>query len=657
MEWRAHIARFGGQWFSGELWVRITFLVLFALAALLRFWNLPNLPFTHDELSALVRIYPTLGETIQRGVIELDTHPPGVQVFEWIWTKVFGTGEAIVKFPFIALALLALFFLYRFALAWSSAPVALITTALLATLQYTVLYAQIARPYAIGFFTTALLADQLTRYLAHNTRRTLIGTGIAVVLSAYTHHFALLLAAIMVVTGFFLLRPEQRKAYSILCAACLLVYLPNLPIFLKQLSLGGLDGWLPPPDSAWISNYIAWIFHFSMVFGGAFGLLVIAALILRMRRSAPADPSRWFLLVWGLLPLAIGYGYSIWRSPVLQYSLVLFSFPYIIIALLSGLRALDRNWTVIACTVIAGLGTFTLIHDRQHYTIFQGSRYEAMVQAGFATIQEFGTDGSLVLFDAPDPQIEFYMRKHGLTRGEVPYVQLRGTNDPGALDSLLSRAEGKVVLLGLSNGYEPEDIARVQARFPNLLDRADHVEGRVYRFTDLGSEAPNAERTFMASLTGQEQPGVSVDIHSDLPTYLNERTGEQGWLFADREFGLALEVSLGSLGTKQKDEFEVVLELDSVASTSAIHVVVELRKDDSTFVYRSSSVLPYGPEARVAPIPLVTVASPEWIPNVHLKTYAFDPSKSLAKIKDLHVWQRKHNPIQNALFEPLERSH
>ena len=154
MHWREHIARYGKQWFPGEPWVRTTFLALFALAALLRFWGIQDLSYTHDELSALVRIYPTLGETIQRGVIELDTHPPGVQVFEWAWTKVFGMGEGVVKLPFIVLALAALFLLYRFALACTSAPTALVVTALLATLQYTVLYAQIARPYACLLYTS-----------------------------------------------------------------------------------------------------------------------------------------------------------------------------------------------------------------------------------------------------------------------------------------------------------------------------------------------------------------------------------------------------------------------------------------------------------------------------------------------------------------------
>ncbi|HRH37451.1 MAG TPA: hypothetical protein PK760_03850, partial [Flavobacteriales bacterium] len=132
--WREHIARFGTARTPGDPWARRTFWAIMVLAAVLRFWDLPHLPYTHDEISALVRIYPSLGETVQRGVVELDTHPPGVQVFEWLWTRMFSMEEADVKLPFVLFDLLALWLLYRFAQAWSGNAPALYLTALMAVL-------------------------------------------------------------------------------------------------------------------------------------------------------------------------------------------------------------------------------------------------------------------------------------------------------------------------------------------------------------------------------------------------------------------------------------------------------------------------------------------------------------------------------------------
>src|SRR5687768_17848353 len=50
---------------------------------------------------------------------------PGVQVFEWIWTRIFGKEEGVVKLPFILMSLAAIFFLYRVALMWTGSAVAL----------------------------------------------------------------------------------------------------------------------------------------------------------------------------------------------------------------------------------------------------------------------------------------------------------------------------------------------------------------------------------------------------------------------------------------------------------------------------------------------------------------------------------------------------
>ncbi|MCB0768069.1 MAG: glycosyltransferase family 39 protein, partial [Flavobacteriales bacterium] len=430
MDWRRHIARYGDGWFPGEPWLRWSFLAFFVLAAVLRFWNLAQLPFTHDELSALMRIYPTLDGTVRKGVIELDTHPPGVQVFEWAWTKVFGTSEAAVKFPFILLAVLALFPLYRFALAWTSVGTALVSTALLACLQYTVLYAQIARPYAIGFFTTAVLADQLTRYLAFERRRNLAWAVVAAVACGYVHHFALLLAGIMVASVFLLLRPALRKTYLIACAIMLLCYAPNGPIFFKQLGHGGLGNWLPPPDHDWIGNYLAWILHFSLPLMVLVGAVLVHGLLRSFGKERVNGPAVWLLPFWGLAPLVIGYTYSIWRAPVLQYSLLLFSFPYLLVWMFAGQRHVGRSLSLGAAALIAIVAATTLFTVRQHHLVFADSPYAAMVRVAEAELRSADADHTLILFDAPRPQVEFHLRRKGLTND--PAIQWPSELSPAA---------------------------------------------------------------------------------------------------------------------------------------------------------------------------------------------------------------------------------
>jgi hypothetical protein len=650
MEWRRHIARYGDGWFPGEPWVKWTFLALFAVAALLRFWNLPGLPFTHDELSALMRLYPTLGETIQRGVIELDTHPPGVQVFEWAWTRLFGTSEAAVKFPFILLALIALFHLYRFAIAWTSAGTALVSTALLATLQYTVLYAQIARPYAIGFFTIALLADQITRFLAFNRRTNLVGSGVAALLSAYTHHFSFLLAGIMVLSVFPLLLREQRKPFLVMCVVSAAAYVPNLGIFAKQLALGGLGNWLPPPEATWPLTYLRWILHYSwslmLVVGGAFAV----GLLLAMKRAGARDPARWLLPLWGLAPLVIGYSYSVWRSPVLQYSLVLFSFPFLIQWFFLGFRAAPK-WLVLATTSLFALtSTTTLILERQHYRVFADSPYAAMVRVAQNEVLRAGPEHTLVIFDAPRPQVEFHVMRHGLDRS-TPISWPRQQDQNELLKQLADPMWTRVVL-GTSNGCLEERVAQVRAQFPYLVLIEDHVEGQVHVFTRESSEIPIVDRTALRVLSPSHRAGV-VDVNNTLTLWHDTIARTSAWDMVGHEFGISGTYTLVGPELHVEDLYEVEMDVSHIPAGTDLALVVELRDaQNELLLYRATP-------ASVTAGTVVVALSPSWVgaeeaPLV-LNVYAQNRTKGPARIHALRVFRRDQNPVRNALLAPVLR--
>ncbi|HRH70828.1 MAG TPA: glycosyltransferase family 39 protein [Flavobacteriales bacterium] len=656
MDWRAHIARYGQRWFPGEPWAKWTFLALWLLAAVLRFWDLSHLPYTHDELSALVRIYPTLWETIQRGVIELDTHPPGVQVFEWAWTKLFGMNEPIVKLPFIVLSLVALFLLYRFALKWTSAPTALATIALLTAMQYTVMYAQVARPYAIGLFTTALLADQLTGYLASGRRRQLAMVGVASVFSAYTHHFALLLAGLMVFTGLLLIQRQQRKAYLIMCTIAMVAYLPNLPIFLKQLSLGGLAEWLAAPDKYWLSDHLRWLTHFSTPFAVLVTGVVALALFLRLQQRLGADPSRWFLPLWGLLPLLIGIAYSLWRAPVIQYSMLLFSFPYVLIALFAGLRGLPRPAAMAIPLLLALFATHSLVFQRHHYGLFYTSKYGSMVDRGVEALRKHGPENTLILYDAPEPQIQFYRRSMGLAESEFPYVQLRGDVNAGQLDDLLRRSKGKVVVLGVSNGSRGEHAARIQAHFPYLWERLDLPEGQVMVLADRPGYVSINDRSLIAEASPEKRTMNDWDIHTDLPVIRDSSGHPTAWDLNGRTFGVACRMDLTREMLDPRDLFEVVVDVEAPDTITDLGVIIELVIGDSTVLYRSAELDQF---PRGGPVSLVIAAARADVQRgpyrVLMGTYIYNRDNSPVLVQRMRIYRREANPVQYALLHPVTR--
>lgn len=499
-------------WLPGDRTERWIFLGLLTLAAVLRLWDLPDLPFAHDELSALLRLYPTLGQTIHGGVMIGDTHPPGVHVFLWCWTNLFGTSEVAVKLPFIALSVAALFFWYRVASAWAGVPAALLILALLATAQYTVMYGQLARPYAFGLFSVGLMADQLVRFVAERRRTHLVGFVVGAVLSAYTHHFALLTAAILACAGLWLVHEQDRRRYLMACGMAALCYAPNVVITLHQLGMGGLSSWLNAPGPEWIPDYLAWVFMYSVPLMVCVAALVAWSMFRLVRHKGLARPLFWTSLLLGTAPLAIGYAYSVHRAPVLQYSVVIFSFPFLLIALFMGLKALPKSIALSACAVIAGLSVFALVHDRQHYKLFYTSRYEAYARA----MADAGPH-DLVLIDAQAAMLEHYLDEWKSTAGANTFTVAQFDSLEKVV-RLLANPDLLTATVGFAPNSPPDLLAVVQERFP-VLERVQHFcEGSLYRFAKSG-----VEDTVLAYSTAKPWSDSSV---VEFPAILEAKVGD-----------------------------------------------------------------------------------------------------------------------------------
>ncbi|MEI8204556.1 MAG: glycosyltransferase family 39 protein, partial [Bacteroidota bacterium] len=119
-------------------------------AILLRLWNPFHLPYIYDEFSALFRTqYDSLHDLVEHG-IKPDNHPPLVQFFLFFWVKLWGFNPFWVKLPFIAMGVASVWLIFRLGQKWFSTETGLMASAYFATLQYSILYSQLARPYISG---------------------------------------------------------------------------------------------------------------------------------------------------------------------------------------------------------------------------------------------------------------------------------------------------------------------------------------------------------------------------------------------------------------------------------------------------------------------------------------------------------------------------
>ena len=92
--------------------------IIILVAAVLRLWKLGQVPFMHDEFSALLRTrFDNFHDFIQQGIMP-DSHPIGVQLFLWGWVKLFGWSAFWVKLPFVLMGIGSIYLIYLIGRQW-----------------------------------------------------------------------------------------------------------------------------------------------------------------------------------------------------------------------------------------------------------------------------------------------------------------------------------------------------------------------------------------------------------------------------------------------------------------------------------------------------------------------------------------------------------
>ncbi len=534
---------------------RLLLWLILLVAATVRFWHYREIPFTHDELSALFRThFPGLSTLIRQGV-RVDGHPAGVQVFLYYWTRWVGETPWVVKLPFTLAGLFSVFLVYRLGRMWFGAAAGLTAAAWMAVMQYPVMYSQIARPYGSGLFLSLLMLLFWSCLMKDSPlrRRDALLYALSAALLAYDHHFGLLFAGVVAAIGLLLVDRRGRRLYLLALTAIILLYLPHLPITLHQLTLKGVGEWLGKPDLTFLTRYLAYLHNYSPLLMGVSGALFVFSL---WRWYGELPGKRMFYLsgLWFLLVFLTGFLYSRWVGPVLQFSVLIFVYPSLLLFLTAPWQA--RRTAAVAAVVILILaaGTTSLVERRQHYRLFYVSPYERILTGLQRAAQEHPSLAAVV--DSDPRMLGYYRERVGAlpsyrlydSLGGLPgyvawlrrlpdtvrylYLAADGVGDPLLVPVALDRfggmvwqdngAEATAWLQARQGGRKPRQVALLAAARPDTLlwkmkqTRRQHPGDQPLFFLDSGAVwGPLCRLGFDTVISGVHDPvDVAVDIRS-----------------------------------------------------------------------------------------------------------------------------------------------
>lgn len=334
--------------------------------------------FSNDELSALARLqYNSLDDIINKGVA-VDFHPAFVQVFLYLWTKLFGASLFAVRLPFILAGTVSVWVTYKAGIIWFNRTSGAIAGVFIALLGYTIIYSEIARPYAFGMLFSALTLYYwgLIFIRKKQSWKNYMFLGSWVLLSMYTHYYSFFVSGLMFASGIFFLNRSSFKKYLFVSLLIILFYLPFLPVFMEQVGRGGVggpDGWLGKPTADWLWLYTKYVFSSSylLIFIVAFGFIVSTLAIFKIHFY-----KAFLLPIWFLIAFLFGFFYSREINPVLQYSALIFCFPGLILFISYGLTSLNKVLTPLLTAILIGSVVFATTDRSGFFKIQHFSQFE-----------------------------------------------------------------------------------------------------------------------------------------------------------------------------------------------------------------------------------------------------------------------------------------
>lgn len=633
---------------------RFVIIVIVIVAACLRLFGLPDIPFTHDEFSALFRTgFGSFSELVEKG-IKPDGHPAGVQVFLFYWIKLSGYREWLVKLPFLLMGVASVYLIYLISIKWYNETVGIIAASFMATMQYTVMYSQIARPYASGLFFTLLMVFSWSRLILNPERKFLRNLVLFTVFASvctYNHHFSMLFAAVVGLSGIFLVKREYLARYLISGLIILIFYLPHLGILAAQLRTGGVEGWLSKPDAHFLPHYLYYLFNFSFPLLWLF--IMIAATGIFMK-GTPVKSYRSGLILfslWFLIPLLAGYIYSIYVSAVLQYSVLIFSFPYLLLALTGHIGKQKPLVNLGLATVILIVGSGSLIFQRQHYTLFYNSPFEKILTDGSETKDKY--PNTLSIIDSHKKITDYYIRKNNLNQ---EFIWLDQLDQVYSLDPFLAQAADSYdyLYLGCVSQNHPLTVPIIMDYFPTIVWQRNYAGGTTYLFSrekplqTTSAEVLDFENAPAGSWTGID--GNKLVRSPDGTTCLLDSTTEWGPGYVNNLNNLApwpngyIDVSVKAFITEQAEEILLVTSLDQgdknihwSATPFSAFIKNDLEKPGWIKVHHA---------VKLSDIPARNK-------EITVKAFIWNKGRSTFQFDDFTVAGRKGNPLLYGLTQPF----
>ena len=223
---------------------------------------------------------------------------------------------------------------------------------------------------------------------------------------------------IIAVTGLFFLRKDNWKLYLLSGVIAIVIFLPHISISLHQFSMGGVGQWLSKPGKDFLWKYILYGLNDSPLVVITISVLVMLSVLI-YHLDITFSPEGLFrikfqiiCIAWFIIPFLAGYYYSVYINPVLQYSTLLFSFPFLILFLFSFFKERKEKFNNISLGSLGLVLLFSTIAEKKFYKQEYFGVFKEINNTIINLQEKYGKENTTIFLNTSQKEIfDFYFKE------------------------------------------------------------------------------------------------------------------------------------------------------------------------------------------------------------------------------------------------------
>lgn len=629
---------------------------------MLRLYNIADFSITADEVSAINRAqFSSFRELIQLGVLT-DTHPMAVQFFLYCWIKVVGISTVAVRIPFVLDGILSVWIIFLIAKKWFNETTALLSAAALALLEYTIVYSQLARPYAPGLLYSLLAVLCWTAFVFENKQDkapVFWGFVVSVAVALYTHYFSALFVVMVFISGLFFIKKHNLKKYLLAGVCIFLIWLPHIGITMKQLAMrgvGGPDGWLDAPKPDFIINYFIYAFNNSLFVIVLIGVIFLGSILFSF------SIIKWkkfhsLCLIWFVIPYLAGYFYSVYINPLLQYSILIFSFPFLLLFLFSFVPIYkNEKWHIAFILLFTSGLLYSTVCQNKYYSTNKFGVLSDVAENIIESNEKYGERNITRTINLVGPySIHYCLSQHQKKTTFKSYMN-NGREELFEFKKIIDSASTPYFIYAWSTRFCPYEIPEmIKDKYPVILERKWYYNSEFYLFAK--GNAKNDSALIFLSKNDFEVPDKSWNYANELLTDSACYLGSYSAKLTDVvEYGPTYRVKVKDICSSVNDIINISTMAMFADENTDAELVVSFERDGKSYDWSSNRFSFFLKEKNVWRKIYLSKRLPDAISlNDEIVIYVWNNAKKTIFIDDMQVKVTKGNSNAYGKRKEFER--